>query len=98
MTKIIGLKELRLNTESYIAQVKKGNSFIVVKRSEPVFKISPYQFEEIDLKDDGPGWKTLIDFTKFTKDGKGIDAHKLIKILQKINKDEQNRKISSSTK
>jgi antitoxin (DNA-binding transcriptional repressor) of toxin-antitoxin stability system len=94
MTKIIGLKELRLNTESYIAQVKKGVSFIVVKRSEPVFKISPYQFEEIDLKDDGPGWKKMIDFRKLTGNKNGIDAQKLIDILEKINKDEQNRKVS----
>ena len=94
MTKIIGLKELRLNTENYIAQVKKGDSFIVVKRSEPVFKISPYQFEEIDLKDDGPGWKTMVDFRKLTGNKKGIDAQKLINILEKINKDEQNRKVS----
>ena len=49
MTKIIGLKELRLNTESYIAQVKKGNSFVVMRRSEVVFIISPLNLEDIEL-------------------------------------------------
>jgi len=93
MTKIIGLKELRLNTESYIAQVKKGVSFIVVKRSEPVFMISPYQFEEIDLKDDGPGWKTMIDFKKLTGNKNGINIDKLIYLLKKI-ENEQDRKVS----
>lgn len=37
---IIGLKELRQNIGEYIAQVKKGKSFIIVKRSKPVLKIS----------------------------------------------------------
>jgi antitoxin (DNA-binding transcriptional repressor) of toxin-antitoxin stability system len=49
MTKIIGLKELRLNTESYIAQVKKGVSFIVMRKSEVVFLISPLRLEDIKL-------------------------------------------------
>jgi prevent-host-death family protein len=88
MTKIIGLKDLRLHTESYIAQVKKGHSFIVVKRSEPVFQISPYQFEEVDEKEDSKGWKTMIDFTKLTKNGKGIEAGKLLSLLRKIEKQE----------
>jgi len=35
---IVGLKELRENIENYIAQVKKGKSFIVVRRSKPVLK------------------------------------------------------------
>ncbi len=88
MTKIIGLKDLRLNTESYISQVKKGDSFIVMKRSEPAFKISPYQFEEVDEKEDDKGWKTMIDFTKLTKNGKGIEAGKLLSLLRKIEKKE----------
>jgi hypothetical protein len=60
--------------------------------------MSPYQFEEVDEKEDSKGWKTLIDFTKLTKNGKGIDAQKLIDILEKINRDEQNRKIPSKTR
>jgi len=52
---IVGLKELRTNTEAYIAQVRKGKSFIVVRRSKPVFKISS--------PDDESMWETVIDFT-----------------------------------
>lgn len=80
--------------ESYIDQVKKGNSFIVVKRSEPIFVMSPYRSEEIDLKDDGPGWKKMIDFRKLTGNKNGIDAQKLIDLLEKLKKNEQNRKVS----
>lgn len=62
MTKIIGLKDLRENTETYLAQIKKGRSFLVLRRSEPVFKISPIEDAE-DL------WETVIDFTKIKKGG-----------------------------
>ena len=41
MTKIIGLKDLRENTEQYISSVKKGKSFLVVRRSKPIFRVSP---------------------------------------------------------
>lgn len=62
MNNIIGLKELRENTENYVSQVKKGKSFIVIRRSEPVFKISPLEEAE-EL------WETVIDFTKIKKGG-----------------------------
>lgn len=74
---IIGLKELRNNTENYISQVKKGKSFIVVRRSTPVFKIT-----SVDVDDD-KSWETIIDFTKFNK--KGIPAKDLLKRLQTLN-------------
>jgi antitoxin (DNA-binding transcriptional repressor) of toxin-antitoxin stability system len=62
MTKIIGLKELRENTDTYLAQIKKGHSFLVLRRSEPVFKISPIdEAEEL--------WEEVIDFTKIKKGG-----------------------------
>lgn len=38
---IIGLKDFRLNTQSYIEKIWKGQSFIVVKRSRPVFRLEP---------------------------------------------------------
>ena len=59
---IVGLKELRENMEKYASLIKKGKSFIVVKRSKPLFKIS-----SID-EDDGL-WETVIDFTKLRKGG-----------------------------
>ena len=58
----MGLKELRENLETYISQVKKGESFIVVKRSRPVLKISS--------PDEEPGlWERVADFTNVRKDG-----------------------------
>lgn len=59
---IVGLKELRENIESYVSQVKRGRSFVVVRKSQPVFKISP--------PDESEGlWETVIDFTKIKKGG-----------------------------
>lgn len=62
MTKIAGLKELRENTEAYIKSVQKGDSFVIVRRSKPVFKIAPVS-EEDEL------WEDVVDFTKIKKGG-----------------------------
>ncbi len=59
---LIGLKELRKNADTYISQIEKGRSFIVVRRSKPVFKISPPD-EDSEL------WESVIDFTKIKKGG-----------------------------
>jgi antitoxin (DNA-binding transcriptional repressor) of toxin-antitoxin stability system len=40
-TKLIGFKELRENAEKYISEVKKGKSFTVLRRSKPIFNITP---------------------------------------------------------
>ena len=61
MEQIIGLKELRTNTENYIAEVKNGKSFTVVRKNKPIFKISPISDDE--------EWETLIDFTEIKKEG-----------------------------
>ena len=66
---IVGLKELRENMEKYASLIKKGRSFIVVKKSKPLFKIS-----SID-EDDGL-WETVIDFTRLKKGG--IPAEELL--------------------
>lgn len=62
---IVGLKELRENIESYISKVKEGDSFIVVRKSKPVFKISP-------LEEDASLWEPVIDFTRIKKGGVAI--------------------------
>jgi len=62
---IVGLRELRENIEAYISRIEKGDSFIVVKKSKPVFKISP-------LDDDAELWEPVIDFTKIKKGGVAI--------------------------
>ncbi len=65
MNNLIGLKELRGNVNTYIAEVKKGKSFVVVRRSKPVFRISPPDAEDL--------WEPLVDFTKVTKGGVPLD-------------------------
>lgn len=69
---IVGLKELRENMEKYASLIKKGKSFIIVKRSKPLFKIS-----SVD-EDDGL-WETVVDFTKIKKGG--IPAEELLSRL-----------------
>jgi prevent-host-death family protein len=62
MTKIIGLKELRENTAVYEKKVKQGESFLVVKRSKPIFKLVP-------LSESDEQWEEVVDFTKIKKGG-----------------------------
>lgn len=61
---IIGLKELRENMDNYISQVGRGKSFIVVRKSKPVFKLAPF-----DMWGDEGMWEKVIDFTKIKKGG-----------------------------
>ena len=61
---IIGLKNLRDHMDKYISQVKNGKSFIVIKKTKPVFKLTPLD----KWGDDGP-WETVVDFTKIHKNG-----------------------------
>ncbi len=58
---IVGLKELRENINHYISQVEKGESFVIIRKSKPVFKISSPTEED--------GWETVVDFTKIKKGG-----------------------------
>ena len=64
MKNIVGLKELRQNMTEYTKRVAKGESFLVFKQSQPIFKITPPQDEE---------WEELIDFTKIKKGGVKLD-------------------------
>jgi len=75
MQKTIGLKELRENTENWINQVRKGKSFLVFRKSQPIFRIVPPETEE--------QWETVADFTKINKNG--ISAHEILKELRKLN-------------
>jgi len=68
-TKIIPFKEFRLNAQEYIDSVGMGQSFIVVKRSRPVFRIEPVEDK----------WQTVIDFTAISKNG--VKAKELLKYL-----------------
>ena len=73
-TNTIGLKELRENTERYIKRIQRGDSFIVFRRSEPVFKLSPADEED--------RWETVIDFTEIHRDG--IAARDVLKALKAL--------------
>ncbi len=74
---IVGLKELRLNLEKYILRTKKGESFTVVRRSEPIFTLSPVDDDNASM------WETVVDFTKIKKGG--IPADDLIASLKRLN-------------
>jgi len=65
---IVGLKELRENMDSYISGVQKGKSFIVVRRSQPIFRLSP-----ADVWGDEGTWETVVDLTKVKKGGVPLD-------------------------
>lgn len=73
---IVGLKELRENMDTYIAEIKKGRSFTVVRRSKPVFKISAPD-------EDGDMWETVADFTSIKKEG--VSAGDVLKKLREMN-------------
>lgn len=72
---IIGLKEFRENVESFAKRVDKGDSFIVVRRSRPLFKVVPLEHEE----DEGQ-WETVIDFTKINP--RGVPIEQIIKAIR----------------
>lgn len=71
MNNIIGLKELRENLGVYEKLIKAGRSFVVMKRSKPIFSIGPVE---------QGGWETVVDFTRFRKDG--ISAKELLARLK----------------
>jgi antitoxin (DNA-binding transcriptional repressor) of toxin-antitoxin stability system len=74
---IIGLKELRENMEEYISRVKKGASFTIARRSQPIFEISP-----VGVMEDESLWETIVDFT--TIDPEGVSAKEVLRSLKKL--------------
>lgn len=71
MEKLIALKDLRLNMDKYAQEVKKGESFVVLKQSKPIFKISPVESDN--------SWEEVINFTKIKKGG--VDIDELLSVL-----------------
>jgi len=71
--KTVGLKELRENTEKYVSLIKKGRSFTVLRRSKPLFVISPPDENE-------SLWETIVDFTKINK--RGVPASQVLKTIR----------------
>ncbi len=72
---IIGLKELRENTEIYIKRVNRGESITVMRRSTPLFRLTPVDSEET-------GWEPIADFT--TIDKQGVSARDILDSLRKM--------------
>lgn len=70
MGEIIGLKELRNNIDKYVSQIRSGKILTVVRKSKPLFKLSPPEKEL---------WETVVDFTKNSK--RGVSARDLLKHL-----------------
>ncbi len=62
MDKIVGLKELREKTEQYVKEVSRGKSFVVVRKSRPVFRIAPIEEGE-------NVWEEVVDFTQIKRGG-----------------------------
>ena len=89
MDSIIGLKELRQNTEKYIGATQRGFSFTVVRRSRPIFKLVP-----VDKWGDEGNWETILDLTK-GKD-KEITAGQLLSYMRAFDA-KQSRKVSKKT-
>lgn len=61
----VSLKELRKQFPKYIDAIAKGQSFTIVKRSKPVFQISP-------VNDEG-SWQIIADFTSIKRQGVSAD-------------------------
>jgi len=85
---IIGLKELRENTETYIKRASLGHTFMVMRRSRPVFKIVPPE------DDDESGWETVIDFTKIRKGG--VPTSEILEAMASMRKRDGSNKKGSS--
>ena len=64
MENIISLKDFRLNVQSYADKIKKGESFLVIKQSKPLFKV-------VSVVEKGQ-WEEVVDFTKIKKGGVNI--------------------------
>ena len=66
-------------------------NFIVRKEDEKIILTPLEIMSEADLKkEDELGWETVLDL----REEGGISADRFLKILRKINKSEQNRKVS----
>ena len=64
MENLVALEDLRLNMDTYIRKLNTGQSFIVLKKNKPIFKLEPVN--------EGY-WEEVIDFTKIRKGGVSID-------------------------
>lgn len=64
MEKIIGLKEFRRGVDEVVRGIHQGRSYIVLRRSKPLFRLSPI--------DEDQEWEEVVDFTKLRRGGVSI--------------------------
>ena len=68
--KVFSKTELKENEAELAEKISKGESFVVFRKSKPIFEISPV----------GDGlWEEVIDFTKIKKGG--INVKDILKRL-----------------
>lgn len=72
-TEDLGFRELRENSDRIIAEVAKGKTFLVKRKSKPLFRIVPVQ-EEV--------WETVIDFTEVGR--WGVKAGDVLRAIDDI--------------
>lgn len=77
---IIPFKDFRVNSDKYIKALSKGMSFVVVKRSKPIFRLEPM----------GESWETLIDFTDGGKK-KGMLMDEFLEHLKRFKEKTKNK-------
>ncbi len=73
---IAGLKDLRENMEKYIKRIRKGETITILRRNEPVFRITPVDTNQDDV------WETVVDFTEINPNG--VPAKDVLKTLEKM--------------
>lgn len=64
--------------EKYSSRVAKGEQFIVMRRSRPLFKLAP-----VDPWGDEGAWETVTDFRSIEVGG--VPAAKVLSALKKLN-------------
>jgi hypothetical protein len=79
---IIKSRDLRNDMQKVADAVAKGKSFLVMKQSKPLFKISK---PDVDEWGDRGNWETVVDFEKDS-----ITVDEFMAKLQKIQNERQN--------
>jgi hypothetical protein len=83
---IIKSRDLRNDMQKVADAVAKGKSFLVMKQSKPLFKVTK---PDVDEWGDEGHWKTMIDFRDAGYPN-GIPADELLEIMKKFDKDHDN--------
>lgn len=83
MSTLISIKDFRKSLAVIADAVEQGESFLVMRRSKPAFKVEPVeaQGEPFNIT----GFKTAIDFTQNGKSG-GIPAKELLDKMKAFEK------------